>query len=185
MKHLQAWLLFIVLFAFRLIFVISGLFIVPIAYIMRKGERFRKPFWLWSNDEDGIFGPHWFNKGVKNFKTCYLWSAIRNPANNMRYIGLFNVDHAEPFEHIIRGDRTWDVSAKTSRQLRRPVWHYTLVKQGGLWYPSYWYIRTRADHTHFRFRIGWKCTPQWIEEPRAAAYRQAGMTIQFIPLRKG
>lgn len=37
--------------------------------------------WLWSNDEDGIFG----NGPITRWQAFY-WSAIRNPANNLRYV---------------------------------------------------------------------------------------------------
>lgn len=184
MKHVQAWILFTVLFAFRVVFVVLGLFLIPIAYIVRKGERFRKPFWLWSNDEDGIFGPHWFNQGVKNFKTCYQWSAIRNPANNMRYTRFFSVHHDDVRTHIIKGDIDTP-NPKQSRVLGRAMAHYTLVKANGLWYPSYWYLKGKEDNKHFRVRIGFKCTPEWIRKPRAKAYEYAGLTIQFMPNRAG
>jgi hypothetical protein len=184
MKHIQAWLLFFVLFLFRLTFVITGLFIVPIAYVFKDGAQFRKLFWLWSNAEDGIFGPVWFNKGVKNLKTCYLWSAIRNPANNMRYTRLFSVHHSHMKKSIVYGDeRTPDPII--SRHRGRAVWHYTLIKANGLYYPSFWILGAKGLYNHYRFRIGFKCTPEWITKPRAKAYEYSGMTIQFMPNREG
>lgn len=37
--------------------------------------------WLWSNDEDGIFG----NGPITRWQAFY-WSAIRNPCNNLRFV---------------------------------------------------------------------------------------------------
>jgi len=37
--------------------------------------------WLWSNDENGIFG----NGPVTRWQAFY-WSALRNPCNNLRFV---------------------------------------------------------------------------------------------------
>jgi hypothetical protein len=41
-----------------------------------------RPFWLWSNDVDGVYGsgnPHtrW---------QAFAWTALRNPCNNLRFV---------------------------------------------------------------------------------------------------
>lgn len=181
---IQSVILYFVLFVLRVLIVLFGFIVVPLAYCFRSGDHFSKLFWLWDNDEDGVYGPHWFNEGNKGFKVCYLWSAVRNPANNMRFVSLFNVEHKQGIRHEVHGF-TDTPDPSISRRLGNPVWHLTLVRQHGLWYFSYWYLRARKNGTHFRFRIGWKCTPEWITKPRAEIYKYSGMTFQFMPYRKG
>lgn len=184
MKYIQSFLLYIGLFVLRLVAVIAGLFVVPIAYMFKSGDKFPRWAWLWDNKEDGIYGPRWFNQSVTNFTTCYKWSAIRNPANNMRFIDLFNVTHKQGIKHIKHGD-DHTPNPQLSRALKRAVWHFTLVRQKGVWCFSFWYLKAFENGRHFRIRLGWKCTPEWIENPRDEIYRDSGITFQFLPYRKG
>jgi hypothetical protein len=38
-------------------------------------------FWLWSNDEDGVWGPYPHSRWY-----AFYWTALRNPCNNLRYV---------------------------------------------------------------------------------------------------
>lgn len=184
MRLIQSIILYAILFILRLLAVLIGLAVIPLAYTMRKGQDFPKWAWIWDNEEDGIYGPKWFNKGIHNFKSCFLWSAIRNPANNMRFIDLFNVEHREGIKNFKYGDyKTPDPSY--SRSIKRAIWHLTLVRQKGIWYFSFWYLKAFKGDRHFRIRLGWKCTPEWISKPRDDVYKYSGMTFQFMPYRKG
>lgn len=180
---INSTILYIGLFFIRFVLVLLGLVMVPLAYPFRTNTSFPKWAWVWDNREDGIFGPTWFNSGQHNFKTCFLWSAIRNPANNMRFVDVFNVEHEPEIEHLVFGDELVP-DPSLSRKEKRAIWHFTLVRQKGLWYFSFWYLKAFSK-THFRIRLGWKCTPEWIEEPRAPIYKYSGMTFQFMPWRKG
>jgi hypothetical protein len=183
----QSFLLYLILFIFRAAAVLLGFFVVPIAYLFRDGDHFPKWAWIWDNREDGIFGADWFERYTglkKGFRRCYWWSAIRNPANNMRFIDLFNVEHRDGLTYKIYGNRETP-DPRTARQMGGKVWHLTLVRQSGIWYFSFWLIKAFKNNRHFRIRLGWKCTPEWIERPREGIYKYSGMTFQFLPWRKG
>jgi len=60
--------------------------------------------WLWGNEEDGVYGPLWWQHRTGTYLSpsggwrhklrvawsAYRWSALRNPANNMRFIPWIN-----------------------------------------------------------------------------------------------
>jgi len=52
-------------------------FPAPVIFEWRGG----KLTWLWSNDEDGIFG-----NGPITRRQAFYWSAVRNPCNNLRFV---------------------------------------------------------------------------------------------------
>lgn len=190
MKHIQAWLLWAIgFFLIRLPLIIIGLIIFPIAYATRKkGDSLRLLFWLWDNNEDGIYGaPFWIARhdGKRNFKTAYTWSALRNPVNNMRFTFLsINRDEWKG-QGYFRGDVEIP-NPSLSRTFDRAVWHYSLVNHNGLWYPSFWYIKATSDKKHFRIRLGWKCTHKWISDnDLSETGKYSGMTFQFLPNRDG
>lgn len=176
------WLLFWVFFAFRSALVVVGLFIIPVAYYFRVGDRFPKWAWIWGNDSDSIFGPPWFNLGFFSFRNCYIWTAIRNPVNNMRRVPAFNVD-SSVMRYAIFGDRDTPCP-KLSRVTGKPIWHLTLVHQNRLYYPSFWLIYAYSETRHFRIRLGWKCSPDWICRPKRIR-ESVGLTFQLLPFRKG
>lgn len=39
--------------------------------------------WLWSNDEDGVFG---YRPRILARWSAFVWSALRNPCNNLRFV---------------------------------------------------------------------------------------------------
>lgn len=44
--------------------------------------------WLWSNDEDGVY-PFWYAKINPTWsvgRTVFVWTALRNPVNNLRFV---------------------------------------------------------------------------------------------------
>lgn len=44
--------------------------------------------WLWDNDEDGVLPP-WYVAIHSNWtysRIAFVWSALRNPVNNLRYV---------------------------------------------------------------------------------------------------
>lgn len=181
---IQAFLVYLLAFSIRSILVLLGFVVVPIAFYFRIGARFPKTFWLWDNQENGIFGPPWFHRGYYDFWTCFKWCALRNPVNNLRFIALFNVTHSEGFDYIVIGRDEYP-DPIIARQLGKPIWHLTLVKQKGIWYPSFWFIYAFQNKRHFRIRIGWKCTPDWIKEPTDLIHDDVGLTFQLMPYRKG
>lgn len=184
----QSIVLYGLLFIARLLGVLLGFLIVPIAYPFKSGDHFPKWAYIWDNQEDGIYGPKWFgiytNIPSETFKRCFLWSAVRNPANNMRYIDLFNVSHRKGIRFNSWGNAEVP-EPQLARRLGGSAWHFTLVRQKGVWYFSWWYIRAIGKDRHFRIRTGWKCTPEWIKQPPSEFHNDVGMTFQLLPYRKG
>ena len=184
------WLLFLFLyFGIRLPLMIVGILFFPVMYYTRdkKTDNLKKIFWLWDNEEDGIYGAQfWLDKykGVKNLKTAYTWSAIRNPVNNMRFVFGINRDEWEK-DYLYYGDKEIP-TPKFSRLLGRPIWHLSYIKAWGIYLPSFWYINPTGDYTHFRVRLGWKSTWKWIENNELSETgKWSGFAIQFLPKRKG
>ncbi|WP_073673013.1 DUF7338 family protein [Pseudomonas aeruginosa] len=103
-----AWLL-----PLRVLFILAGLLVVPVALPFRVTQGAPQPFtqavgewllvtlpawaWYWSNDRDGALGDKrgwWhlnapFALGCYHWLSMFWWLAIRNPANNMRFSPLF------------------------------------------------------------------------------------------------
>jgi hypothetical protein len=42
--------------------------------------------WVWSNDEDGIDGSAPFHPEYSAARRAFVWSALRNPCNNLRFV---------------------------------------------------------------------------------------------------
>jgi len=188
---IQGFLLwFILYFCVRFPLILLGWLIVPIIYPFRDDNNFPKWIdWLYGNREDGVMGPDWFLKKFNythGFKSCWHWSAWRNPANNMRFIRPFTIIHGTPTKKIMLGDADTP-HPKLSRQLGRAVWHLTLVKVGFLWRMSFWYIKAKPNNKHFRIRIGYKCTPDWLSGKTKLnkTNKYAGITFQLMPSRNG
>lgn len=100
------WLL---LFPVRVVLILVGLVVVPLAMPLLVTEGPPVPFtqapgnwqfkrlpawaWLWSNDRDGAAGDKrgwWhlnapFGLGAYHPLSMFVWLALRNPANNMRF----------------------------------------------------------------------------------------------------
>lgn len=187
-KHLQAWLLWILgYWLIRLPLIILGFLVFPIAYITkRKDNSLRWLFWIYDNLEDGIYGPEWFNAGRKNLGVAFKWSVIRNPVNNMRFtfLGLHR-DHLKDFDWEYKGDHRIP-TPKIAKTNGGSVWHYSIVWNGYLWYPSFWYIKAFEGGKHFRVRAGWKCTYKWIlNKDLSKTGKSSGITLQFLPYRNG
>lgn len=188
MKHIQAWLFWVIcFFLIRLPLMILGFVIFPIAYVTRKkDDSLWLLFWLWDNKEDGIYGAKWFHKGTRDFKTAYKWSVIRNPVNNMRFTFLgLDRDNMEDFEWEYFGQYPIP-TPRLARDRGGVMWHYSVVWNGWLWFPSFWYIRSKSNIKHFRVRLGWKCTYKWIlNNELSATGKFSGITFQFLPNRDG
>lgn len=96
------------LIAFRLVLIVLGLFVVPVALLFTRGgtsvsdgrpiEILPDWAWLWSNDFDGTLGDkrRWwdvhapFGLGAHHFFSKFIWLAVRNPVNNLRRTSMFS-----------------------------------------------------------------------------------------------
>lgn len=98
----------IIITIFRLFFIVTGWFIVPIGLIFERDDVSRSdgraiknlPKWLWiyGNDHDGTTGDKrgwWdenapFGLGENHWFSKWWWTALRNPANNLRHVPFFS-----------------------------------------------------------------------------------------------
>lgn len=46
--------------------------------------------WIWSNDEDGVKGSKEWQETHSERWGAFLWTAIRNPSNNLRFVPFLN-----------------------------------------------------------------------------------------------
>ena len=103
---------FTILFAIRAVVMLLGFIVVPVALLFRKEnvlksmviDSAKRPFielpkwaWLWSNDEEGMasfYAPWWEAHDGKadTYWAMLKWGCIRNPANNMRFTKMFQLD---------------------------------------------------------------------------------------------
>lgn len=106
---LQAFVLTVI----RLPFIAIGFILVAIGIPFRKQALSKSDgrpiwvlpswLWIWSNDHDGITGDKrgwWdanapFGLGENHWFSMWVWTALRNPANNLRHVPLFSAPTGE------------------------------------------------------------------------------------------
>ena len=110
--------------------ILSGLVIVPIALLFRNESLVTDPArqvypsrkivhlpkwaWLWDNDAEGMMSwmDEWpemcWNKNPDSFLSMFQWAAIRNPANNMRFVKGLACFIPNVTEHTFYGNANVD-----------------------------------------------------------------------------
>lgn len=152
----------------RVFLILLGILAVPLGILLhdRKTEKFPKWLWLWDNDQDGFKGTGWFKKrlGKDNWYTWFQWSAIRNPANNMRYLSWVGILDTDVEDSMVW--KTWDWVHPTDmkRSGRTFDWFIMFIKVGKFWYPSLHmcYIWNKEYTKYCKLRMGWKVNPYYI-----------------------
>lgn len=205
--YLRAALQWCVKFPVELALMLLGLPIVPIALLFRiVHEETTQAFtqypgtwklvtlprwaWLWSNDRDGAWGDTrgwWdanaaFKGGCSAFANMFWWLAVRNPANNTRFLDWFACNVAAPgLVLTYTGDR--DVKDH--------------VGMGGLqfvraqlgdrrWYGLYFvHEYKRWPGRGMVIRLGFKIEPSDAEKDWSADPQKAwiGMTYRVAPFK--
>jgi hypothetical protein len=140
--------------------------------------------WLWGNDFDGVLGDKrgwWaentpFGWDVNGYMAMYWWTAIRNPANNMRRVSLFSAP-------IIGSEITYNGYFTVEDDRGGDGWQFVkLVSQKGrsyygfYWVKEYQIVQDRA----FVIRMGFKIKPSHAgsqEQPK-------GMTTRINPWKR-
>lgn len=157
------WLVRIILIFLPL--AILGFIVIPLAicagsYRMRLSHYFTRevlqfPWWasLWSNAEDGVDGLRggdpaqtWWaekTKGWPTAKRIFIWSALRNPVNNLRYVPLLTPK--------FRPSRIYSIGLDHEMQDGEGGWYFA-------WQGIYSCLR--YETAHFRFWIGWCFKPE-------------------------
>lgn len=136
--------------------------------------------WLWGNDFDGLLGDKrgwWsantpFGWAVDSFLAMYWWAAIRNPANNMRFLDLFSA----PIADAAIGYRgRFTVEDKPGMDGWQLVWS---ERDGKRWY-GFYLVHCWSDTRAFVVRLGFKIKPEHAGrlEPRK------GLTFKINPYK--
>jgi hypothetical protein len=172
----------------RLVLIIVGLPIVAVALPFRRNTTSvsdQRPIvvlpswaWLWSNDYDGVLGDKrgwWdanapFGLGANHLFSMWVWTAVRNPVNNLRLIPGVSCPVNEC--HISHaGQRT--VEDKPGQG----GWQFvTAARRSSRWY-GFYAVYQWSDTRAFVVRIGYKIKPGHmltVEPPK-------GMTFKINP----
>lgn len=201
LKHLflaaAQWLL---LLPVRVVLILLGLVVVPLAMPLLVTEGPPVPFtqapgnwqfrrlpawaWLWSNDRDGAVGDKrgwWhlnapFGLGAYHPLSMFVWLALRNPANNMRFTRWLGCPVTDCDYRYWGDENVEDRPGEGGRRLLLA----THKKTGRRYYGFYgvWqWSTTRA----VVIQIGFKGEPKdWAEDYTGDLSRQwAGMTFEI------
>ncbi|MDM1710625.1 hypothetical protein HX137_08220 [Pseudomonas sp. 165] len=201
LKHLiQAAAQWLLLFPVRVALILIGLVVVPLAMPLLVTEGPPVPFtqapgnwqfkrlpgwaWLWSNDRDGAVGDKrgwWhlnapFGLGAYHPLSMFVWLALRNPANNMRFTRWLGCPVTECDYRYWGDENVEDRPGEGGRRLLLA----THKKTGRRYYGFYgvWqWSTTRA----VVIQIGFKGEPKdWAEDYTGDLSRQwAGMTFEI------
>lgn len=201
LKHLiQAAAQWLLLFPVRVALILIGLVVVPLAMPLLVTEGPPVPFtqapgnwqfkrlpgwaWLWSNDRDGAVGDKrgwWhlnapFGFGAYHPLSMFVWLALRNPANNMRFTRWLGCPVTECDYRYWGDENVEDRPGEGGRRLLLA----THKKTGRRYYGFYgvWqWSTTRA----VVIQIGFKGEPKdWAEDYTGDLSRQwAGMTFEI------
>jgi hypothetical protein len=139
--------------------------------------------WLWSNEEDGILAGDEF-KGYPNAIRIIYWSAIRNPANNLRFVKFLsclitpeNVDYVgSKYFKTLDNFKIFNSSERLYDQDTFRFWSFT-------WCGVYSNLRFQFKMFNkiWRLWIGWKIYPHDKLGISDTNYRYygAGFATQF------
>jgi hypothetical protein len=176
----------------RLLGIITGLVVVAIAIPFRRedisksdGRRIinlPKWAWLWGNDFDGLLGDKrewWANNTpfgwkVDSYMAMYWWAAIRNPANNMRFLDMFSAPVSVPARVYWKGD--YIVEDKVGMD----GWQLVISSDNGKDKYGFYFVKCWNDARAFVVRIGFKIKPshdESVDEPRK------GLTFKINPYK--
>lgn len=186
----------------RVLLILAGLFVVPIALPFRRVQGPPVPFsqapgdwllitlpawaWLWSNDRDGAAGDKrgwWhlnapFGLGAYHWLSMFWWLAIRNPANNARFSPLFGCPVTEC------DYRYWGREVVKDKP-GLGGWRFLLATHRGTgrrFYGFYWVLEWSATRAVV-VQLGFKPEPSdFAEDYSADSSRQwKGFTFEVNP----
>lgn len=170
LDYIKAGASFVWLFVANVFFVLSGLVMVPLAipfhqkgFSVSDGRSIvNLPKWayVWGNDFDGLLGDKrgwWaantpFHLPVDHFFSMFMWAAVRNPANNMRMLKMFQAP-------ITNSTITYKGDYDVQDDPGEGGWQFVKTENAGKsWYGLY--IVKSYNSTHaFVLRLGFKITP--------------------------
>ena len=189
-KIIEALLQWSWLIMARLVGIITGLVMVPLAIPFRVQDlsgsdgrlilNLPRWAWLWGNDFDGLLGDKrkwWadntpFGWAVDSFAAMFWWAAIRNPANNMRFLDAFS---APIIDAAIGYLGRYVVEDKPGMDGWQFVWS---EQDGKRWY-GFYLVRCWSAQRALVIRLGFKIKPEHHGklEPRK------GLTFKINPYK--
>lgn len=178
---------------------IIGLFVIPLA-LLGDAHRFEKSrvfddkthkivrwtwwwMWPWGNEEDGVIGSsNYFKektaKGWPEFLIGFVWSALRNPTNNLRFTKYISVK-IDPERVRYRG--SLGPTHPDAYHDKKPMWFYARC---GIYSGFYWQFMMLGTWL-WRFWIGWKILPSDTIEVEEYRRPGAGFAYQFKKVQLG
>jgi len=196
---LRAALQWACLLPLRVLMILAGLVVVPLALPFRVTQGPAQPFsqaagdwllillpswaWLWSNDRDGAAGDKrgwWhlnapFGLGAYHWLSMFWWLAIRNPANNARFSTLFGCP-------VTECDYRYCGQASVEDDPGKGGWRLLLAthrKTGRRFYGFYW-VRQWSATRALVVQLGFKGEPEdWADDYSADPSKQwKGFTFE-------
>lgn len=164
-----------------------------------------EPRWAWliyGNDEDGVLGSPAFtvaHRQLPHWLRAVLWSAWRNPVNNLRFVWPFGI-RIEPRRVRAVGNCTdaddWDGTrtlwsyawqgafAGVHVRTRYFAWRRPVITWRRVWrVPLPVRLQLVPWRTHLNARCGWKLKPRDVAFVPASDYRSkgcgTGLQLQF------
>lgn len=136
--------------------------------------------WLWGNDFDGLLGDKrgwWaentpFGWAVDSFATMYWWAAIRNPANNMRFLDAFSAP-------VIGSKISYYGRYTVEDKPGMGGWQFVTAEQGARRWYGFYLVHEWGKSRAFAVRLGFKIKPS-----HAGTYEPAkGLTFKVNPFK--
>jgi hypothetical protein len=199
----------------RIPLILLGLIMVPIGLLFKKEHKeTERPFtqhntdktwmwvtlpkvlWIWSNDRDGALGDKrgWWDKNCpsgdsRDFLSMFNWLALRNPANNMRWLKGFSVNMKEAVVTKLAGNTDYDIDDKVGKT----GWMWLKAKGPTFNYYTFYGVwpRKKDPTKAFMIRIGHKIkvshnNEQWETDPNHEDFNKSwkGITLFRISFNK-
>ena len=189
------WVLFLCI---KIPTLIAGIFVVPFLHSYRHIDYNDLPKWTrpWSNPEDWQGGPQhyfyslprwWIDKHGGNFKSFYIYYAIRNGANGLRSFEFLDLDIVPDLVKYktnlyMRHYEPWRMRQLTP--IPKTVWY--LCWQG--FQAGFKLVHIWNDERHLVIKLGWRIQPSDATDeidPKGIRHEDAGFATKFLPYRKG
>lgn len=193
---------------YRVTFIVLGLFLQPLAIKFAKKDlnshvlftqypehgywyHVTAPKWLypWGNARDGFLGDKrgwWANerKGKhESFWSKYLWSAIRNPCNNLRFMKFSSVNVSKTTVELLGGFK------EVTDEVGKDGWQFVRAVQDGIPYYGFklmhqWGNSGRGLYVWIGYKIEPKHNEQYpdpIDDPFGKQMK--GLTFRVNPYK--
>lgn len=154
----------------RILLMILGWFICPVAIATAKNGKFRQCFYWFDNEEDGYWGDKlgWYSNYLGrdlNVWDHYIWCAWRNPVFNLRYVPWFSCDTEQASQIRFEGNTynkryEWSLDKE-----RKHIWfNFSCMAEGKRRKMKFHLIPITKKYS-LKFIMGWKFYPRHYLEP--------------------